>query len=279
MKKAKYQWLTPLNDFGVACENKILSKDYIIHDHDHYEIEIYYEGNLHHWLNGTVSTINPGDYYLLSPQDTHFHNLITPTVSLEKIILYPPRLPEYLNRLVLSRKTPIVGHFDTETLQKVLGIIADLHRETSNPLDHSGLCISSLASLLMVYLLRNDNTVSEESNTEQYELFQRAAEYISKHFQSQISLSDVAKEFYLSPKYFSNAFSKHIGCNFVAYLTKLRVFHAQKLLVTTDKSITDISQDSGFNTFSSFSRAFKLQTNLSPVEYRKKYQYLIGKHQ
>lgn len=279
MKKAKYKWLTPLNDFGVACEDKILSTDYIIHDHDHYEIEIYFEGSLNHWLNGTVSTINPGDYYILSPQDTHFHNLITPTVSLKKIILYPPKLPEYLNRLILSRETPIVGHFDTETLQKVLGIAADLHRETSNPFDYSGLCISSLASLLMVYLLRNDNTASEDSNTEQYELFQRAAEYISKNFQSQISLSDVAKEFYLSPKYFSNAFSKHIGCSFVAYLTKLRVFHAQKLLVTTDKSITDISQDSGFNTFSSFSRAFKSQTNLSPVEYRKKYQYLIGNHQ
>lgn len=275
MKKAKYQWLKPQNDFGVACESKILTKDYIIHDHDHYEIEIYLEGSLHHWLNGTVSTLSTGDFYLLSPQDTHFHCLVTPQVRLEKILLYLPRLPEALQRLVGSLPTPLVGHFDSDQLGSVLDIISELQKETSAPLEYSPLCIASLTALLLVHLLRNDQNRQSQKQPEQSELFRRATDYISAHFRYPITLSDVAKEFYLSPTYFSNAFTKHIGCSFVAYLTRLRVFHAQKLLVTTNMSITEIAADAGFNTFSSFSRAFKLQAGLSPVEYRKKYQSFI----
>ena len=271
LKKAKYSWLKPQNDFGVACRSKLLTKDYCIHDHDHYEVELYLEGTLHHWLNGSVSTLSTGDFYLLSPQDAHFHCLVTPQVRLEKVLLYLPRLPEALQRLVRSLPTPRVGHLDGDRLAAVQAILAELQQEISAPLAYSAICIASLTALLLAQLLRSDRD-GPAQELEQHELFRRAADYIAAHFREPITLSDVAREFYLSPTYFSNAFTKQNGCSFVTYLTRLRVFHAQKLLVTTDRSIIEIASDAGFNTFSSFSRAFKLQAGLSPGEYRKAYQ-------
>ena len=56
--------------------------------------------------------------------------------------------------------------------------------------------------------------------------------------------------------------------NFRKYLNLYRTEQACNLLRTTQKDISDIALDCGFQTLRSFNRAFKAATGLTPTQYR-----------
>jgi two-component system response regulator YesN len=51
----------------------------------------------------------------------------------------------------------------------------------------------------------------------------------------------------------------------------VRIGNAKRLLIETEKSIADISEEVGFNDIKYFTKKFKKLTFLSPSEYRKLY--------
>ena len=74
----------------------------------------------------------------------------------------------------------------------------------------------------------------------------------------------------LSPNHFSMIFSNETKETFIEYLTKTRINHAKKLLLETEKKLSDISYDVGYNEPQYFSYIFKKNMMMSPSEYRKK---------
>jgi len=57
------------------------------------------------------------------------------------------------------------------------------------------------------------------------------------------------------------------------YLTRLRVSHAQRLLITTDLKVLDIAMESGFASVAPFYAAFAAHTpGLRPLDYRRQHQ-------
>jgi AraC-like DNA-binding protein len=54
------------------------------------------------------------------------------------------------------------------------------------------------------------------------------------------------------------------------WLIEKKLAHAKRLLVQTDKTITNVAYDSGFENTAHFCRLFKQKTGITPMEYRKK---------
>ena len=100
---------------------------------------------------------------------------------------------------------------------------------------------------------------------------QNALKYINIHFKEDITLSDISQMVYLSDEYFSRKFHEYTGQTFKSYLLFTRLNYAKRLLLNTNKSVSEIASDSGFHYASHFTRTFKYQFNLSPAEYRKKF--------
>lgn len=63
-----------------------------------------------------------------------------------------------------------------------------------------------------------------------------------------------------------------MNCSIFEYITNYRLVESEKLLITTNESITDIAYKCGFASASYFIEKFKLQTVMSPFIYRKKKQ-------
>ena len=74
----------------------------------------------------------------------------------------------------------------------------------------------------------------------------------------------------LSPYYLSRLFRRVTGQSIVDYLNNRRIEAAQKLLETTELSISAIAEQTGFASAAHFRRVFREVMDISPLQYRKK---------
>ncbi|MCX7709502.1 MAG: response regulator [Clostridia bacterium] len=95
-------------------------------------------------------------------------------------------------------------------------------------------------------------------------------DYIDSNYtRPDITLSEVAKNFYLNLSYLSRIFKEETGMTFVDYLNKLRMEKAIKLLNETDKKAYEIAEEVGINDPHYFSVCFKKFSGVSVNEFKK----------
>lgn len=98
-----------------------------------------------------------------------------------------------------------------------------------------------------------------------------AMDYVSTHFNSRITLEDVANEVRLNPCYLERRFKEEVGVTFGEYLISLRIKTAKALLTRTDYSYSNIALSLSFCTQSYFTKRFKERTGYTPKQYRSKF--------
>ncbi len=96
--------------------------------------------------------------------------------------------------------------------------------------------------------------------------------YLTKHYQREISLDDIAAEACLTPQAFCRYFKKHTGVTFITFLNQMRVNEARKKLINGNfDSISTIAYYCGFKSITNFNRVFKSISGDSPKDYLAKY--------
>ena len=103
---------------------------------------------------------------------------------------------------------------------------------------------------------------------EQPELLERVISYMEEHLGEKLTLSGVAKHFYVSESTISQTFRKRMGVSFYRCLTQRRLI-AAKTLIARGISLEIVSQQVGFSDYSTFYRAFRQEYGISPSQYRK----------
>lgn len=93
-------------------------------------------------------------------------------------------------------------------------------------------------------------------------------EYINENYAHNITLDFLADLMHRNKYYISHSFSKAFGISPMHYLTEIRIIVAKDLLTTTDFSIQQISEMTGFSSSTYFSQTFKKDTGLSPRDFR-----------
>ncbi|MGG1513766.1 AraC family transcriptional regulator [Paenibacillus oryzisoli] len=94
-------------------------------------------------------------------------------------------------------------------------------------------------------------------------------EYVRNHLHNpMLSVDDVAAHVSMSVNYARQIFKDHVYCSLSDYIANQRIEFAAKLLTTTDWTVADITEQSGFQTKSTFFSAFKRATGMTPNQYR-----------
>ncbi len=94
--------------------------------------------------------------------------------------------------------------------------------------------------------------------------------YLHRHHQAQaLSLNAVAEALGCNPRYLTTRFTKIVGERMHAYLIRLRVAHACRLLMETRVPIKEVAYASGFRGNGGLARAFRRHVGVSPGEYRR----------
>lgn len=96
----------------------------------------------------------------------------------------------------------------------------------------------------------------------------RARELVHDRFAERLSLADVAAVAGVHPVHLATTFHRCFGVTFGAYLRGVRVEHARRALMASDKTVADIALECGFCDQSHLSRVFREVTGSSPARYR-----------
>ena len=96
-----------------------------------------------------------------------------------------------------------------------------------------------------------------------------ALTYMLSNYEKPILATEMADLCHLSYSYFSRSFHRLMHMKFNDYLNSIRIREAEKLLISTSGSVTEIAASVGFCTTSYFIKLFKEQMHVSPKQYQK----------
>ncbi len=83
----------------------------------------------------------------------------------------------------------------------------------------------------------------------------------------------MAKQANWSEQYLIKMFNQYLGCKPYQFILKQKIDKAKILINETNISLTNISFDLGFNSYSNFCVAFKKEVGYSPTIFRNKRKF------
>ena len=96
--------------------------------------------------------------------------------------------------------------------------------------------------------------------------------YIELNYSKRISLVDVANTVFLSPPYLSKLINQRTGHSFRHLVNMARIAEAMRLLEHTDKTLSEVAYQTGYEDHSYFTKVFKRHTKMNPSDYRREHR-------
>lgn len=124
-----------------------------------------------------------------------------------------------------------------------------------------------VGTLCSCFETRTSESPQQTDETTQ-KIIRSVLDHIETNWSEKITLEDIAAITGYNRTYISTLFGQTVGIRFYDYLTRLRLQHAIRDLVTTDKSLTDIALGNGFPDLKTFNTRFRDMLKILPSEYR-----------
>jgi AraC family transcriptional regulator len=99
-----------------------------------------------------------------------------------------------------------------------------------------------------------------------------AVQYLREHLHENISVATLAEKACMSEPHFYRCFRQQFGFSPVEYINRERIQKATHLLINTERTLTEIAFDCGFNHVNYFLKIFRRQIGVTPTEFRERQQ-------
>ena len=234
------------------------------HLHSHIELGLLLEGKTQISIDSREHILEAGDMFICFPNQVHGFK----TLEKEYYMLFifnPEMVSEFSNQFFtkLPKSGIIKNAADDGELVDILRHIADAYLSSDT---HKNLAVKGYLLILFSKLFEKIELYDIQSGD--IKLIGAILNYCSKNYNQPLSLSVLERELHISKFYISHTLSNKLHISFNDYINSLRVINACKLLQTTERSITEISEAVGFNTLRTFNRAFLRHTGTTPSKYR-----------
>ncbi|MDG0813734.1 AraC family transcriptional regulator [Cohnella rhizosphaerae] len=246
-----------------------------LHAHDFYEMELVLAGAGSQRINGESMTLSRGTFSLLSPADAHEVTLAPGSgLRLVNCKFSGALLDDELLELLLEAPGPLAVQLGEAATALLEAELARLRRETERTALARSAAMRYTLGRIVIDLLRacgrsEDGSGTAQRSAREHEV-RRVLRYIHLHYREPISLAEAAAQLHLSPGYFSEKFKDWTGETFSAYVQRLRVSYADRLLSGSSLPITEIAYSAGFGSLAYFIRVYKQYRGLSPNASRKR---------
>ncbi|GAF01468.1 AraC family transcriptional regulator [Saccharicrinis fermentans] len=278
--------IAPLSedDFFVIMNHQNAKFDFPVHFHPEYEINLVLNAKGKRIIGDSIMEFSSPDLVMIGPNTPHawtgnspnaqvitlqFHsnfpsdNFLTKKLSLPiKDLLEQSKMGilfgQQITEEMIGRITKLSNQHGFDSVLDMLSLLYDLatSRNKTN--------LSSSA-----YVKKFDTTKSRRINM--------VNNYLTKNIHNTIKINEVAELVNMSPSAFSHFFKKRTQRSFTEYLTEMRIGIAARMLIDSDRNISEICYECGFSNISNFNRSFKSQKGCTPSEFRSQ-QKLVTIH-
>ena len=253
-----------------------------LHVHDFHEMVLVYSGRATHITANGDRDIQNGDFVSIKLGQAHgyknIHNLVLMNILIKPSFFEEDRfglrsLPafEALFGQEADDEAPIIHcRLDYGIFSRAKELVENANTELSGRSDGYRAMVVSLIQEFMILLLRyykGKNVIQPDFAQDVTTLIN----YVKHHYRSPLSMAVLTNISGMSESHVLRVFKQYLGYSPFQYINRLRLSTAADTLIQTDKSITEVALDLGFNDSNYFTRLFRKYQGLSPREYRKKY--------
>ncbi|WP_181415922.1 HTH-type transcriptional activator RhaS [Gilliamella apicola] len=249
------------SDQNITVEPRAPQPVYPEHTHNFNEIVIVTSGYGKHILNGRLFDLYPGMMFYIKATDCHLYDNVH-DLHLTNILFRDPDKFRFINgngiNQLIPNSDPTQSHyfFDKKSNEHIQSIIKQMTPNQSNAIQES--------LFLQLLLIFSNNIYVNQGSGSCDNRVKQLLSWLQINFKEQIDWQQLTAQFSLSLRSFHRHMKNEIGITPQKYLTKLRLAYAYTHLIYSNKSITTIAQECGFNDSAYFSTCFKQEFTFSP---------------
>ena len=273
----------------VAINVHIKPKNFsgIVHKHDFYEMVYVLDGKCKNVVGGNCTDLQKHDICLMNPLAEHDIILGAEECKIFNILIRKSFVDQIVNSLcygndILSnfflinwRRNSrqqnyikfIYDPLDTRLLEDVHKLILEC---TDDDIFKSKM-INAIANSMFVNMTRKykqDFKLMNQDFEEQVNVIPDMLDYIRLNCHT-VTIKSVAKKYSYHYKYLPNLIKKYTGQSFSSILTHYRMQNVMDLLLSTDLTISEICDITGYHNKTNFYKVFKIKTGTTPNDFRK----------
>lgn len=255
--------------------------------HFHQEIELLYveNGGFNIWLDGKAFHAEKGDLVIINSNECHKIQSSTDNCYY-KCIKCAPQILFTMDQSFFNMRYVMPFIVNTDEHKRVFTkdeisssgipeLVANIHDEWMEK--KYGFELSIHSDLLRIFLIivrswdnsgANLKPIDVSSNLSK--TIQAAVEYVGKNY-ANASEAEAAKLCNLSYSYFSHSFKRVMNMSFKEYVNYVRINESQKLLISENKSVSEIAAELGFSSASHYIQCFKKIKGESPKQFKMNY--------
>lgn len=249
--------------YNVGMNDNMLKAHY----HDYYEVYFLIAGNRNIIINDQIYNMNPGDFAIIPPYVMHY-SYGNKDIIFKRILLYFKK-EEVINNNILKIFEKGLGIYQSDKndlFYRIRDLLKQMLLEQEQNEMYKREYLQIILNQILILIERNFIPFCKKKKTNRIELI---IQYLQEHYNEDIKLSILSKTFFISQYHLCREFKAYTNSTIVQYLNLTRIMKAQRELLETNNSITDISINNGFSNIIHFERVFKRITKMTPRCFRK----------
>ena len=254
-----------------------------IHSHSNFELNYIESGSGKRIVGNNISVYSKGDLVLLPPHLPHcWDNLETEQDSVSE------RIVTHFNENIISS-----DFFNIPEIEQIVALMKSAGQGIwfkGKKTEKVGKILKNMVTLkglvryiellkvfnLLLQINERENLALPSSPNNSFDIDQdqinKIYEYVFNNIQTGITLKAASALVFKEPGSFCRYFKKKTNQTFMDYVKNVRIGLASKLLTETDKQITQICYECGYNNLANFNHYFRDVMKKTPSEYRKEFK-------
>ena len=260
-------------DFQLSHNRDPYFRTMEFHAHDFLELYYFLDGSVTYYIEDQVYDLCPGDLLIIPAGKMHRPVIANEHAAYERMVLWIT--PQYLQSIDspagdLQKNLQKVGEhgycvpFRGDETVFVTALLKKLLYMQKNDTDPK-FCAGAVE--LYLWTIFRSYGVIDTTHRNETQVIPQVIRYITEHFGEPLTLEDIAAEFFVSKSYLNRHFKAYTNSTVYAYIMALRLTHARRMLREGIPAV-EAGRECGFSDYSTFYKAFKTQTGLSPQQFK-----------
>ncbi|MBP5180418.1 MAG: helix-turn-helix domain-containing protein [Clostridiales bacterium] len=250
------------------------------HFHEDVELVSVKSGSMAYVVNGKTLMLHEGDTIFVNSNQIHYSMSVNDETAKYVICVIHPSILTASVKVEMDAIKPITDNPDipyvrfryinefTKDMYNLMMELPDI-RNDAFAITMQFFKIWEIIRKQCAVLGKDDPEVMTDSHKQ---LFKSMMLYISENYQETVTLDGIAASANISKSMCNNIFHKYVGESPVSYVMHFRARKVAEYLRSTDMSLGQIAEKTGFNGVSYMSETFKKFFEASPRDYRKQWR-------